>query len=149
MFTSILVPVDISETEVAQPGLDNAVEIAKANGASLRLVYVRSPIPFAMNEYVPAEYYANDEKSALKALGDLAAKTGLPKDRVSVSSPFGGVYHEVLKEAAAFKADLIVVGSHRPNWSTYLIGSNAAAIVRHAPCSVLVIRLPDAPTPTL
>ena len=49
MFTSILVPVDISETEVAQPGLDNAVEIAKANGASLRLVYVRSPIPFAMN----------------------------------------------------------------------------------------------------
>ncbi len=47
------------------------------------------------------------------------------------------------------KADLIVVGSHRPNWSTYLIGSNAANIVRHAQCSVLVMRLPNAPTASL
>jgi nucleotide-binding universal stress UspA family protein len=47
------------------------------------------------------------------------------------------------------KADLIVIGSHHPNWSTYLIGSNATKIVRHALCSVLVVRLPNAPTPSL
>ncbi len=149
MFKSILVPVDIGETEVAQPGLDKAVELAKASGAPLRLTYVRSPVPYAMNEYIPAEYYDSDEKSALKALGELMVKLELPKDRMSVSSPFGNVYDEVLKEAEAVKADLIVIGSHRPNWSTYLIGSNATKIVRHALCSVLVVRLPNAPTPTL
>ena len=37
-------------------------------------------------------------------------------------------------------ADLIVIGSHRPAMSTYLLGSNAKTIVRHAKCSVLVLR---------
>jgi nucleotide-binding universal stress UspA family protein len=148
MFTTILVPVDIAETEVGQPGLDKAVELAKASGATLKLTFVRSPVPFAMNEYVPAEYFDTDEKAALKTLQEMAAKLDVPKDRVSVSSPFGAVYDEVLKQAAKIKADLIVVGSHRPNWSTYLIGSNAATIVRHATCSVLVVRLPNAPTPS-
>ena len=36
--------------------------------------------------------------------------------------------------------DLIVMRSHRPKFSTYLLGSNAAHIVRHAPCSVFVVR---------
>ncbi len=65
MFKSILVPVDIAEVEVAQPGVDEAVELAKAGGAVLRLVHVRSPVPYAMNEYIPAEYYDSDEKAAL------------------------------------------------------------------------------------
>ena len=148
MFTSILVPVDIAETEVARPALDKAVELAKASGATLRLTHVRSPVPYAMNEYIPAEYYDSDEKAALKTLQEVAAKLDLPKERVSITTPFGSVYHEVLKEAEAVKADLIVVGSHRPDWSTYLIGSNAANIVRHALCSVLVVRPADAPTPS-
>ena len=149
MFKSILVPVDIAEVDVAKPGFDEAVEPAKLSGAALRLIHVRSPVPYAMNEYIPAEYYDSDEKSVLKALEDLAAKLDLPKGRVTVVSPFGSVYDEVLKEAARMKADLIVVGSHRPNWSTYLIGSNAANIVRHAECSVLVMRPPGAPTASL
>jgi len=149
MFKSILVPVDIAEVDVAKPGFDEAVELAKLSAAALRLIHVRSPVPYAMNEYIPAEYYDSDEKSVLKALEDFAAKLDLPKGRVTVVSPFGSVYDEVLKEAARMKADLIVVGSHRPNWSTYLIGSNAANIVRHAECSVLVMRPPGAPTASL
>jgi nucleotide-binding universal stress UspA family protein len=149
MFTKILVPVDVSEIDVAQPGLDKAVELAKASGAALRLIHVRSPVPYAMNEYIPAEYYETDEQSSLKTLRDLVAKIDLPKDRITIVSPFGSVYDEVLREANEMGADLIVVGSHRPNWSTYLIGSNAANIVRHALCSVLVIRAPDAPAQKL
>jgi nucleotide-binding universal stress UspA family protein len=52
----------------------------------------------------------------------------------------GSVYNEVLREADRIGADLIVVGSHRPTMATYLLGSNAATIVRHARCSVLVVR---------
>ena len=52
----------------------------------------------------------------------------------------GGVYPEVLAEAQDWGADLIVIGSHRPAMSTYLLGSNAKTIVRHAKCSVLVLR---------
>ena len=52
----------------------------------------------------------------------------------------GGIYHELLREACQWGADLIVVGSHRPVMSDYLLGSNAKTIVRHAQCSVLVVR---------
>jgi nucleotide-binding universal stress UspA family protein len=149
MFTKILVPVDVSDIDVTQPGLDKAVDLAKASGAALRLIHVRSPVPYAMNEYIPAEYYETDEKASLKVLRDLAAKIDIPNNRVTVVSAFGSVYDEVLKEASEMGADLIVVGSHRPNWSTYLIGSNAHAIVRHALCSVLVVRLPNAPVQSL
>ncbi|MDH3475684.1 MAG: universal stress protein [Rhodospirillales bacterium] len=38
------------------------------------------------------------------------------------------------------KADLIITGSHKPNVSDYLLGSNAARVVRHASCSVFVVR---------
>jgi nucleotide-binding universal stress UspA family protein len=147
MFKNILVPVDIAEIDVSQPGIDEAMEFAKASGGALRLIHVRSAVPYAMNEYIPAEYYESDEKSALKTLETIAAKLDLPKGRVTTTSPFGSIYDEVLKEAANMNADLIVVGSHRPNWSTYLIGSNAANIVRHAQCSVLVMRLPSSATP--
>ena len=47
---------------------------------------------------------------------------------------------ELLREAERWQPDLIVVGSHRPTTATYLLGSNAATIVRHAKCSVLVVR---------
>jgi len=42
--------------------------------------------------------------------------------------------------ASEIGADLIVVGSHNPGLSNYFLGSTAARIVRHAPCSVHVIR---------
>lgn len=37
-------------------------------------------------------------------------------------------------------ADCIIMGSHKPGLSDYFLGSTAARIVRHAPCSVIVLR---------
>ena len=36
--------------------------------------------------------------------------------------------------------DLIIMASHRPELQDYLLGPNAARVVRHANCSVLVVR---------
>ncbi len=68
--------------------------------------------------------------------------------QVSTTVRQGGIYHEVLEEAKAIGADLIVMSSHRPAMRTYFLGSNAGHIVRYAPCSVLVVRepAPDAKT---
>jgi nucleotide-binding universal stress UspA family protein len=35
---------------------------------------------------------------------------------------------------------MIVMASHRPEMSDYLLGANAARVVRHAKISVLVVR---------
>ncbi len=42
--------------------------------------------------------------------------------------------------AVAHAVDCIVIGSHKPGLSDYLLGSTAARVVRHAPCAVHVYR---------
>ena len=51
----------------------------------------------------------------------------------------GNVYEEILKLADEISCDLIVMASHRPELKDYLLGPNAARVVRHANCSVLVV----------
>lgn len=52
---------------------------------------------------------------------------------------------EILSMAKQWQADLILIGSHgRRGISRLLLGSVSMAVVSHAPCSVLVIRLSDA-----
>jgi len=52
----------------------------------------------------------------------------------------GTIYKEILDAAERVGCDLIVMASHRPELADYLLGPNAARVVRHANCSVLVVR---------
>ncbi|MGL4324114.1 MAG: universal stress protein [Beijerinckiaceae bacterium] len=140
MFKSIVVPVDIGEVSIAQPAIQKAVTLAKMSGGKIHFVYVRPLMPMTFMEFVPDTFDAEQKAEAEKKLKELAAETGLPADQVTTHVRHGGTYPEVIAEAKVTNADVIVVGSHRPAMSTYLLGSNAAAIVRHAKCSVLVIR---------
>jgi nucleotide-binding universal stress UspA family protein len=140
MFRSILVPIDLAEIELAKAALDAAVEIATTSGGRVRLISVRSLMPVTYMEYVPADFDVSAKAEAEVELKALSSGLALPHDRISTVVRLGSIYGEVLDEAAACGADLIVVGSHRPTMATYLIGSNAKTIVRHATCSVLVIR---------
>jgi universal stress protein F len=53
---------------------------------------------------------------------------------------FGKTYEQVLNAANKAQSDLIVVGAHKPDFADYLLGPNAARIVRHSKCSVHVVR---------
>ncbi len=69
------------------------------------------------------------------------AKEHIPDDvRVQHVVGEGTVYEVILKIAGDINADLIVMGSHRPELKDYLLGPNAARVVRHANCSVMVVR---------
>ncbi len=52
----------------------------------------------------------------------------------------GKIYREILNAAQAIEADLIVIGSHHPERKDYMLGPNAARVVRHVDCSVMVVR---------
>jgi len=61
----------------------------------------------------------------------------------SVSTPDADPRHAIVDTAREWPADLIVMGSHgRRGLDRLLIGSVAAAVVRHAPCSVEIVRMP-------
>lgn len=140
MYRRILLAVDLADEAQSPRGLAEALAIAGVGESELRLVNVQPLLPATFMEYVPADFDAEQERRARDALDAIAAKIALPKARLSTAVSSGGVYHELLREAQEWGADLIVVGSHRPVMSDYLLGSNAKTIVRHAPCSVLVVR---------
>ena len=141
MFRRILLAVDLADEAETPKGLPEALELVTAGGGDIRLVNVQPLLPATFMEYVPADFDAEQERRARDALLAIAAKIALPPERVSIAAASGGVYHELLREATDWNADLIVVGSHRPVMSDYLLGSNAKTIVRHAECSVLVVRM--------
>ena len=140
MYRRIILAVDLPDLSTAPKGLAEALELAKAWGGDLRLVNVVAVVPTTFMEYVPADFDATQTKRATETLNTVIAGIDLPAERKSGAARAGSIYHELLEEAADWNADLIVVGSHRPVMSDYLLGSNAKTIVRHAQCSVLVVR---------
>jgi nucleotide-binding universal stress UspA family protein len=140
MYKRIILAVDLADSAPTPKGLEQALEQARASGGELRLVNVQPVFPATFMEYVPADFDEEQEMRAREALAAITAAIDLPADRKSSVARAGGIYHELLEEASEWGADLIIVGSHRPVMADYLLGSNATTIVRHAQCSVLVVR---------
>src|SRR4051794_25358161 len=143
MFKQILVPIDLSDLELAKPAIANAAAMAKQSSGVLRLINVLPLTPVMLAEYVPPDFEAQQRKAAEDALAIVCKETGLDPSRVSSVARQGGVLQEILEEANAINADLIVMSSHRPHKPgirTYFLGSNAGHVVRYAKCSVLVVR---------
>jgi nucleotide-binding universal stress UspA family protein len=140
MYKRIILAVDLADSAPTPKGLEQALEQARASGGELRLVNVQPIVPATFMEYVPADFNVEQVKRAEETVASLVAGVDLPVGRKSGAARAGGIYHELLQEASDWGADLVVVGSHQPAISDYLLGSNATTIVRHANCSVLVVR---------
>jgi universal stress protein F len=140
MFKNILVPIDLADAEYAKPAIANAADLTGSSGGRVRLLNVLPMTPVMLAEYVPADFDKQQRQSSGEALSIVARESGIPSERISTAIRQGGIYHEILEEAANIKADLIVMTSHRPAMRTYFLGSNAGHVVRYAKCSVLVVR---------
>ena len=140
MFKSILVPIDLADTDLAKPAIETAVSMARASGGTVRLINVLPMTPVMLAEYVPADFDTQQRQTSEEALAIVARESGIDAARISSVVRQGGIYHEILEEAIAIRADLIVMTSHRPAMRTYFLGSNAGHVVRYAKCSVLVVR---------
>jgi nucleotide-binding universal stress UspA family protein len=137
MFKSILVPIDLADTDLARPAIATAATLSQG---AVRLLNVLPMTPVMLAEYVPADFDVLQRAASEEALAIVARESGIEASRISTAVRQGGIYHEILEEAAAIKADLIVMTSHRPAMRTYFLGSNAGHVVRYARCSVLVVR---------
>ncbi|MCB1392030.1 MULTISPECIES: universal stress protein [unclassified Nitrobacter] len=141
MFKSILVPIDLSDTDLAKPAIATAVSLSQTSNGTIRLLNVLHMTPVMLAEYVPADFDVQQRQSSEDALAIVAREVGIEPSRISSMVRQGSsIYHEILEEAQAIEADLIVMASHRPAMKTYFLGSNAGHVVRYARCSVLVVR---------
>jgi nucleotide-binding universal stress UspA family protein len=121
--------------------LPHAVELAKAFGTRLHIMTVVPPFGFAMvGQHFPEDYESQVMAEAKQRLHDFTA-AHLP-DGLTVQHivGHGRIYDEILRMADEAACDLILMASHRPELKDYLLGPNAARVVRHAKQSVLVVR---------
>jgi nucleotide-binding universal stress UspA family protein len=140
VYRRILVPIDLSDVELAKPAIATAVMMEKESNGALRLVNVLPMTPAMLAEYVPPDFEAQQRASAEEAIAIVAREAGLPPAKISTAVLQGNIDREILDEAKAMNADLIVMSSHRTGVRTYFSGSNAGHVVRYAACSVLVVR---------
>jgi nucleotide-binding universal stress UspA family protein len=142
MYKRILVPIDLSDVELAKPAIASALMMVNDAGGIVRLINVLPTTPVMLAEYVPPDFEAQQRAAAEEAIAIVAKETRLPAERISTAVRQGPVYREILDEAQAMEADLIVMSSHRTGMRTYFLGSSAGHVVRYAACSVLVVRQP-------
>ena len=143
MYNNILVPIDLSDAGLAKSAISTAVMLSTQSNGTIRLINVLPLTPVMLAEYVPPDFEVQQRKAAEDALAIMGSEIGLEPARVSAIVRQGGVYQEILEEAAASGADLIVMTSHRPQRHavrTYFLGSSTGHVVRYARCSVLVVR---------
>ena len=140
MFKTILVAIDLDHSEQNRHILQAVKNIAAANDADVHLLGVVPAAPAIVSQFLDENYEQLASGQAQKEFAKLADELDLKSGEVSCLIRFGTVYDEVLAAAKMVNADLIIAGSHKPNVSDYLLGSNAARIMRHAECSVLVVR---------
>ncbi|MFY3770603.1 Universal stress protein F [Providencia manganoxydans] len=145
MYKTILVPIDVTEDALTDLVIPHVEAIQKLNNANVHFLAVTAPISNYLRyggTILPGDF-PDDEKQAEIILNELKEKVkrfSLPADKIHVNSSVGSVKDEILSIAEEINADIILIGSRHPSMSTYLLGSNAASVVRYAKTSVLVIR---------
>ena len=141
MFKDILLPVDLEEEKASAKTLSVALDLCKSNSARLHVLSVLPGVSMSIiSQYFPKDFEEKSTADAVKRLESYIAKN-IPSDiKAQAVVASGTVYEEILHLAGKIKCDLIVVAAHRPDLRDFLLGPNAARVVRHATCSVMVVR---------
>ncbi len=136
MYKSILVPVDVSSPDQGKESLALARKMGSKDAHIIMLSviedvpsYIRAQLPFGMIEEA--------QKQAGLDLDAMAKAAGVKAETIV---ELGHPASTILTLAGEKGIDLIIIASHRPGLQDYFLGSTASRVVRHAPCSVLVMR---------
>lgn len=142
----LLVPVDFSRH--SEKALQYALAFAGQFGAELTLLHVVEPMVYPEN-YVaipPADDDINQNllQSASNRLTRLQAAAAGQKVTANTLARLGRPYIEITEVAREMEADLIILATHGYTGLKHvLLGSTAERVVRHAPCPVLTVRIPE------
>ena len=143
----ILIATDGSE--FSKTAVEKACElITKPSETEVTILSVYEPPTIATEPFVPARDYFQVVCESAQALSEsnVEKARAMISSRVSTVSikevvAMGTPAQTIVEIAEQSQPDLIVMGSHgRGFWSRALLGSVSDSVVRHAPCSVLIVR---------
>ena len=125
MNRTILVPIDISDSELTQRVISHVEAEAKIDDAEVHFLTVIPSLPYyaSLGLAYSAELPAMDDlkAEAKSQLEEIIKKFKLPTDRVHVHVEEGSPKDRILELAKKIPAHMIIIASHRPDITTYLI----------------------------
>jgi nucleotide-binding universal stress UspA family protein len=145
----------VDESRFSEEAVQNVLEQFRPRGTEVQVVHVIQPI----SAYFSAEWFPHfvpkvegveqdRAKQAGALLNKVCAKLRKAGFRTSQTVLHGDARAALLDQAAKWKPDLIVMGSHGlKGLNRLLMGSVSEAVVRHATCSVQVVRVEAATEP--
>jgi nucleotide-binding universal stress UspA family protein len=141
MYKSILVPVDLGDKHSWRKAIPTAVTLCETFDAALVVMTVNPAIDIpVVGQLLPQDFETRVKRHSaqqLKAFVSVQVPPGIEVQRIIAT---GKVYQEIIHAAVEIGADLIIMGSGRPELKDYHLGSNAARVARHAQGSVMVVR---------
>lgn len=140
MFKNILLSIDLNEPGSWVRALPAALEAAKATGGKLNVITVAPDVNTQVAPFFPTDVNKRLYQTATEALADWVKKNVPSDTAVRQIVGQGSIYREILNAAKETGADLVVMAAHKPGMRDYLLGANAAHVVRHFQRSVLIVR---------
>lgn len=142
MSKSVLCAIDISDPS-DQEVLNTANKLAELDNAQLDVITVVPNFGVTLvSSYFDENFQGEMVSKTKEALKELVGEV-LGEDRnrdIRHLVTTGSIYEEILEAANQAGSDLIVIGAHKPDLKEFLLGPNAARVVRHSKCSVYVVR---------
>lgn len=143
MFQKIIVPIDLEEESSWHKVLPVAVDYCRHAGAELHVMTVVPDQLLKMTvvaQLISEDYEQRLMEDARERLANLIEANVSDGVNVRQAVRRGSVYKEIIRYMRDVGGDLIIMAAHKPEISDYLLGPNAAQVVRHAGCSVWTIR---------
>ena len=140
-YKRILLPIDLGHASSWKKALPAAMDMARLYKAHLNILTVLPDMGMAVvGSFFPENFEKEARKKAEKAL-ETWLKENMPENAdADAYVAVGTIYDEIIAVADKLKCDLIIIASHRSGMKDYLLGPNAARVVRHAKQDVMVVR---------
>ncbi|MEL6205405.1 MAG: universal stress protein [Pseudomonadota bacterium] len=136
MYDKIIVALSL-EHGISDLALSAARRLVK-EGGSITATHVHEPPNSSILVYLDEDVV---EKSHERAKAKLAERVKDDPDIATVLLEGQSAGWTITEYANSHGADCIVIGSHKPGVKDFFLGSTAARVVRHAHCSVHVLRV--------
>lgn len=135
MYNTIIVTTDFSDEESNIQALQQAEKLS--DNGHIILLHILDNIPAYALAEIPTDLMQDLVPKTRDALKEIVS---MAKVKAETEVRNGNSYRQIIESAKEHKADLIMINSHQPGLQDYLLGSTASKVVRHSPCSVLVVR---------
>ena len=140
-YNNILIAIDLTAASLSENMLAVACRLARDHDAVMHAVTVVPDFGMSMvGAYFPDNFEKESGEKVEKSLRDFVEEHRICLVETKIHVLHGRIYEEINEAAEKLKCDLIIVGAHHPDFGDYLLGSNAARVVRHAKTSVMVVR---------